>query len=116
MALVQSSPLRRAIIKPPKNVLELPLLERVEMAMKVATEQVIEEHMREGLPLYVWRDGKVVAVPPEELRAHPAVIWAQTKLGPFTVPYSLISLLLYFFVCLLKSRATLSRSLSCPRR
>jgi hypothetical protein len=51
-----------------QNVLELPLLERAEMAMKAAMERVIEEHIREGLPLYIWRDGKVVAVPPEELR------------------------------------------------
>jgi hypothetical protein len=57
------------MIKPPKNVLGLPLLERAEMAMKAAMEKLIEEHSREGLPLYVWRDGKVVAVPPEELRA-----------------------------------------------
>jgi hypothetical protein len=27
----------------------------------------IEEHAREGLPMYVWRDGKVVAVRAEEL-------------------------------------------------
>ncbi|MGC2752510.1 MAG: hypothetical protein WCA40_09105 [Candidatus Acidiferrum sp.] len=54
-----------------QNVLELPLLERAEMAMKAAMERVIEEHIREGLPLYIWRDGKVVAVPPEELRTLP---------------------------------------------
>jgi len=52
-----------------QNALELPLLERAEMAMKTAMERVIEEHIRLGLPLYIWRDGKVVAVPPEELRA-----------------------------------------------
>ena len=54
-----------------QNVLELPLLERAEMAMQAAMERVIEEHIREGLPLYIWRDGKVVAVPPEELRTLP---------------------------------------------
>jgi len=54
-----------------QNVLELPLLERAEMAMKAAIERVIEEHIREGLPLYIWRDGKVVAVPPEDLRTLP---------------------------------------------
>jgi hypothetical protein len=57
------------MIKPPLNVLDLPLLERAAMAMEAAMEQVIEEHAREVLPLYVWRDGKVVAVPAEELRA-----------------------------------------------
>jgi hypothetical protein len=28
---------------------------------------LVEEHVREGLPMYVWRDGKVAAVPAEEL-------------------------------------------------
>lgn len=55
------------MIKPPKNVLDLPLLDRAEMAMKAALEKVIEEHAREGLPLYLWRDGKVVAVPAHQL-------------------------------------------------
>ena len=56
------------MISPPMNILELPVLERAEMAMKAAMEKVIEEHIHEGLPLYIWRDGKVVAIPPEELR------------------------------------------------
>jgi hypothetical protein len=56
------------MIRPRVNILELPLLDRTEMAVKTAMERVIEEHIREGLPLHIWRDGKVVAVPPEELR------------------------------------------------
>lgn len=56
------------MIAPPKNVLELPLAERGLMALKAAVDKLIEEHSREGLPLYIWRDGKVVAVPAEELR------------------------------------------------
>jgi hypothetical protein len=59
------------MISPPVNILELPLLERAAMAMAEAVEEVIEEHIREGLPMYIWRDGKVVAVPPEELRTLP---------------------------------------------
>jgi len=43
------------------------------MAMKAAVEKVIEEHAREGLPLYVWRDGKVVSVPAEELHPRPSL-------------------------------------------
>ena len=54
--------------EPPANVLELPLIERAEMALKAAVEKVMEEHAREGLPIYIWRDGKVVEVSPEELR------------------------------------------------
>jgi demethoxyubiquinone hydroxylase (CLK1/Coq7/Cat5 family) len=56
------------MIKPPPNILDLPLLDRAAMAMKAAVEKVVEEHAREGLPVYIWRDGKVVAVPVEELR------------------------------------------------
>ena len=55
------------MIKPPPNVLDLPLLDRAEMAMKAAFEKVVEEHARAGLPLYLWRDGKVVGIPAEEL-------------------------------------------------
>ena len=54
--------------KLPQSVLELRLAERGLLALKAAVEKVIEEHAREGLPLYIWRDGKVVAVPAEELR------------------------------------------------
>jgi hypothetical protein len=53
---------------PPENVLELPLEKRAEMALKAAVEKVMEEHAREGLPIYIWRDGGVVEVSPEELR------------------------------------------------
>jgi hypothetical protein len=51
--------------KPPANVLDLPLEERAEMALKAG----IVEHARQGLPIYIWRDGRVVEVTPEELRA-----------------------------------------------
>ncbi len=54
--------------KPPANVLELPLIERAEMALNAAVEKVWEEHAREGLPIYVLRHGKIVEVSPEELR------------------------------------------------
>lgn len=46
--------------RPPQNVLALPLEERAEMALKVAVEKVIVEHARQGLPMYIWRDGTVV--------------------------------------------------------
>ncbi len=59
------------MIKPPPNLLDLPMEERALMALEAAVEKVIDEHVREGLPLYIWRDGKVVAVPAEELRPRP---------------------------------------------
>jgi len=45
------------------------MAERGLLALKAAVEKVIEEHARQGLPMYIWRDGKVVAVPAEELRS-----------------------------------------------
>ena len=56
------------MIKPPPNVLDLPLGEPAFMALKAASEIVIEEHAREGLPLYILREGQVVAVPAQEFR------------------------------------------------
>ena len=52
------------MIKEPPKVVELPMPERGLMALKVAMQKAIEEHAREGLPIYVWPDGKVVEIPP----------------------------------------------------
>jgi monomeric isocitrate dehydrogenase len=60
--------------KPPKNVLELPLEQRAEMALKAAVEKVIVEHARQGLPIYIWREGEVVEMSLEELRERSATI------------------------------------------
>lgn len=54
--------------KPPANVLELPLIERAEMALKAAVERVMEEHAREGFPVYVLRDEEIIEISAEELR------------------------------------------------
>jgi len=35
--------------------------------MQEAFKKAVEEHVCQGLPMNVWRDGKVVAVPAEEL-------------------------------------------------
>ena len=63
---------------PPANVLDLPLEERAEMALKAAVEKVIVEHARQGLPIYIWRDGEIVAVPPEELVAESVRLRGET--------------------------------------
>ena len=47
--------------KPPANVLDLPLEERAEMALKAG----IVEHARQGLPIYIWRDSRVVKLLPK---------------------------------------------------
>jgi len=65
------------MIKPPPNVLDLPLEVRAEMALKSAVEQVIIEHARQGLPIYIWRDGQVVEMSVEELRQRAARIQAE---------------------------------------
>jgi len=54
--------------KPPRSILKLPLHVRAEMARKAAVKKAIAEHARQGHPIYVWRDGKVVEVSAEELR------------------------------------------------
>jgi hypothetical protein len=64
------------MIKPPPNVLDLPLQVRAEMAMKAAVEKVIIEAAREGRPIHIWRDGAIVEVSVEELRERAARISA----------------------------------------
>jgi hypothetical protein len=54
--------------KPSRDVLRLPLEKRAEIAFKVAVAKAIEEHTRLGLPVYVWRNGRVVKLSPREVR------------------------------------------------
>jgi len=56
------------IKKPPRSILKLPLHVRAEMAMKAAVKEAIAEHARQGRPIYIWRDGKVIEIPARELR------------------------------------------------
>ncbi|MGA3327829.1 MAG: hypothetical protein ABSF45_25495 [Terriglobia bacterium] len=65
--------------EPPDNVLKLPLEQRAEMALKAAVEKVIVEHARQGLPIYIWREGKVVEMSLKELRKRSAKINAGTR-------------------------------------
>jgi hypothetical protein len=54
--------------KPSRDVMRLPLEKRAEIAFKVAVAKAIEEHTRLGLPVYVWRNGRVVKLSPREVR------------------------------------------------
>ena len=49
------------------EVLALPIQERAALATQEAFRRAVEEHVREGLPMYVWRDRRVVAVSAEQL-------------------------------------------------
>lgn len=57
-------------VDPPEDLLTI-LREGVlvERALQKASLQAIREHKEAGLPLAMWRDGKVVWVPAEELEA-----------------------------------------------
>jgi hypothetical protein len=43
-----------------------PLHEEAVLAMREAVWDVIQEHKRLGLPLVIWREGKVVKLPAEQ--------------------------------------------------
>jgi len=67
------------MIKEPPNVVGLAMSERGLMALKTAVKKAIEEHAREGVPIYVWRDGKVVEIPRDELRAQSILLGSESK-------------------------------------
>jgi hypothetical protein len=51
-----------------KNLLEkIPLDIMAERALKEAVAEAIAEHKLRGRPIIIWRDGKVVSIPPEEI-------------------------------------------------
>ena len=50
------------------SVLRLPMEKRAELAFREAVDEVITEHSRLGLPLYIGRNGKVVKLPPNKVR------------------------------------------------
>ena len=52
----------------PKKVLDLPLEERALMALRAAVKKAIADHLREGLPVYVWSNGRVVDLSVREIR------------------------------------------------
>jgi hypothetical protein len=55
--------------------LDLPHAQRVENiprmleAMAAAVEDALARHKRDGNPVAIWRDGRVVLVPPDEIPA-----------------------------------------------
>ncbi len=59
------------MIKPPPNVLNLPLEVRAEMALQAAVERALEENARLGVPTYVLHEGRIIEISPEELLSDP---------------------------------------------
>jgi hypothetical protein len=49
------------------DISKLPLKVKAEMALKEAVAEAIAEHKRRGNPIAIWRDGKAVWIPPEEI-------------------------------------------------
>jgi hypothetical protein len=50
-----------------EDVRDLPLKVKAEMALKEAVAEALAEHKRQGNPIAVWRNGKAVWIPPEEI-------------------------------------------------
>jgi hypothetical protein len=44
----------------------------IDNAIIAATKRAIIEHIQKGQPLVVWRDGKTVLIPPDELNSDSA--------------------------------------------
>jgi hypothetical protein len=45
----------------------LTMQDKAEIAMKVAVRKVIAEHKRTGRPVAIWKNGRAVNVPPEQI-------------------------------------------------
>jgi len=52
--------------KPSREVLQLPIEQRAEIAFKVAVAKAIDDHTLLGLPVYIWRNSKVVKLSPNK--------------------------------------------------
>ena len=52
-----------------RSTQRLPMEKRAELALREAVRDVIAEHARLGLPLYIGRNGKVVKLSPSKVRS-----------------------------------------------
>ncbi len=59
--------------KPLANVLELPILERAQVALEEAVRKLQIDRAHRGLPIHVWQDGKIVEISAEQLKAELAL-------------------------------------------
>ncbi|HMD86355.1 MAG TPA: hypothetical protein VKO18_16830 [Terriglobia bacterium] len=56
---------------PPENLADLPLEKRALLALRAAVKKAIAERIREGLPVYIWSDGRVVDISARRLNIPP---------------------------------------------
>jgi len=61
-------------MKNQKKSPSVPLAYRAEKALKRAVAKAIAEHRRNGVPIAIWRDGKIVRVPPDEIEIRESII------------------------------------------
>lgn len=54
-------------MKGKKKLLKIPLAIRAEEALKEAVAEAIADHKRTGDPIAIWKDGKVVRVPADQI-------------------------------------------------
>ena len=53
-----------------KNLSDIPIGIRAEEALKKAVADTIADHKRTGDPIVIWRDGKVVKIPADQIEVH----------------------------------------------
>ena len=61
-------------MKNQKKSSSVPLAYRAEEALKRAVAKAIAEHRRHGVPIAIWRDGKIVRVPPDEIEVRESIV------------------------------------------
>ncbi|MFH1912299.1 MAG: hypothetical protein ABIK91_09810 [Pseudomonadota bacterium] len=64
-----------------KDHKNMSLGEMAEEALKKAVARVVEEHRKSGEPLAVWRDGKVVRVPADQLQGYEEASGSESALA-----------------------------------
>lgn len=57
-----------------KKLLPPPLAYRAEEALRKAVAEAIDEHRRNGIPIAVWREGKIVRISPDQIMVRDAEV------------------------------------------
>jgi hypothetical protein len=54
--------------EPTRNEQARQLREKIHAGVRAAVARAIEEHRKAGRSIVIWRDGKIVVIPPEEIK------------------------------------------------